>query len=89
VIARFVVVRGRVQGVGYRWSTLRRAESLGVVGWVRNRADGAVEAHLEGDASAVAEMIEWMRTGPQAADVTELTESQRPPAAHSSFEVRA
>ncbi|WP_184415038.1 acylphosphatase [Rhodocyclus tenuis] len=56
-------IRGRVQGVGYRRSLQIMARSLDLAGWVRNRADGSVEALVAGDAAAVAEICEWARIG--------------------------
>ncbi len=64
-----VSVRGRVQGVWFRESTRRKAVELGVVGWVRNREDGGVEAVFEGDESAVRDAVEFMRKGPPVARV--------------------
>ncbi len=64
-----VCVRGRVQGVWFRESTRRRALELGVVGCVRNRDDGSVEAALEGDEPAVLGVVEFMSRGPPAARV--------------------
>jgi acylphosphatase len=72
MIALRVVVSGRVQGVGYRYSMIEAAEMLGVVGWVRNRRDGAVEAFVQGDAEAVRRIVEWCRRGPPSARVTEI-----------------
>ncbi|HSM00919.1 MAG TPA: acylphosphatase [Acidimicrobiia bacterium] len=65
-----VVVRGRVQGVGFRWSSRRAAERIGVAGWVRNRLDGAVEAHVEGPEDRVDSMLSWFEKGPDAAWVS-------------------
>lgn len=72
------VVRGRVQGVGFRWSALRAARELGVTGWVRNRPDGAVEALLEGPASAVEQMTGWLQVGPPGARVAGVTVTEEP-----------
>lgn len=67
------VVRGRVQGVGFRWFVSRNARALGVRGTVRNRSDGAVEAVLQADEpESVASLIERIRRGPPAARVDEL-----------------
>jgi len=57
VVRRRVVVHGRVQGVGFRWSTAAEAERVGVAGHVRNLPDGTVEAELEGAPDAVARML--------------------------------
>lgn len=71
-VARRVVVRGRVQGVGFRWWMVDAARSLGVDGWVRNRRDGSVEALLSGPADAVAELLRRCRIGPPAASVAQV-----------------
>ena len=71
---RQIRVRGRVQGVGFRDALRAEALRLGVRGWVRNRADGSVEALLQGDSSAVARVIEWARHGPALARVHALEE---------------
>jgi acylphosphatase len=64
-----VTVRGRVQGVGYRYACARRAHELGVVGWVRNRHDGAVETEIQAGDDATAAMLDWLRRGPPGAHV--------------------
>ncbi|MGX7707700.1 acylphosphatase [Methylobacterium sp. Gmos1] len=67
-----IIVRGRVQGVGYRAWTKGVAEARGLTGSVRNRHDGSVEARLAGPAEAVAAMIEACRQGPPGARVQDL-----------------
>lgn len=67
-----VTVRGKVQGVGYRHATVRRAHMLGVTGWVQNLEDGTVEALVQGTPDQVDHMLEWLRRGPPAATVTDL-----------------
>ena len=62
-------IEGLVQGVGYRQATVQAALRFGIVGWVRNRRDGSVEAHLQGNAEAIAAMIAWAHQGPPAAMV--------------------
>lgn len=62
-ITRHLLVRGRVQGVYYRASTVEAATRLGVLGWVRNRRDGSVEALLHGPADAVEALTAWARQG--------------------------
>jgi acylphosphatase len=64
------VVEGRVQGVGFRWSTRREAERLGLVGTVRNRSDGAVVVAAEGRISHLEAFVEWLAVGPPAASVS-------------------
>ena len=64
-----MVVRGRVQGVFFRASTQREAKRLGLSGWVRNRADGAVEVLAEGEETSIRELYGWAQRGPSAARV--------------------
>lgn len=66
-------ITGRVQGVGFRESLQREAVRLSVAGWVRNRADGSVEAVVQGSDDAVQRVIAWARRGPAAAHVAALT----------------
>ena len=86
--ARRIVVSGRVQGVFFRDSTRRTADSRGVTGWVRNREDGTVEAHLEGAPEAVDAVIAWARRGPGRAEVTSVDVAEASPEGLGSFEVR-
>jgi len=73
MIARRVVVHGRVQGVGYRFAMVEAASAVGATGWVRNRRNGTVEALVQGDAAAVDALVAWCRRGPPAARVTDVT----------------
>jgi acylphosphatase len=68
-VIRHVMIRGRVQGVGYRAFAERRAHEQDLEGWVRNRRDGAVEAVFAGSEEAVAAAIEACRCGPRGAHV--------------------
>ncbi|MBI5792821.1 MAG: acylphosphatase [Rhodocyclales bacterium] len=69
---RRLVIRGVVQGVGFRYSMAAQARLLGVAGWVRNRRDGSVEAMIAGDATQIGEMLAWSRIGPAGAAVDEV-----------------
>lgn len=66
---RRVVVRGRVQGVGFRWFVREHARTLRLTGWVRNRVDGMVELEVEGAAEKVAELMAFVGEGPDGAVV--------------------
>jgi acylphosphatase len=66
------VVTGRVQGVGFRWSTRGEAERLGLVGFARNRTDGSVLVEAQGTADALAALREWLAHGPPSATVIDL-----------------
>ena len=90
MIARRVVVRGRVQGVGFRYATLEVAQAAGATGWVRNRRDGAVEAFVQGDAAAVESVVAWCCQGPPVARVTDIDVAEAPvDASCASFALRA
>jgi acylphosphatase len=78
---RQAIIRGRVQGVGYRAWTEYRALELGLGGFVRNRRDGTVEAVFAGPQEAVAAMIEACRGGPPGARVIAVDESEAGPEA--------
>lgn len=83
-------IRGRVQGVGFRYSTQRQALLLGLTGWVRNCLDGSVEALAEGDRQELEQWIDWCRHGPPGAHVTALEVEWRTPGQDlPSFEIRA
>ena len=69
---RRILIYGRVQGVFFRESMCREAQSLNVTGWVRNCIDGSVEAMLQGEPEAVDKMIEWARQGPELARVEQV-----------------
>ena len=84
-----VVVSGRVQGVFYRDTLCRRANELGVSGWVRNTADGRVEAVFEGDDAAVTNAIGYAREGPPFARVSDIELVEEPATGeHGRFEIR-
>ncbi len=82
------VIRGRVQGVGFRYSISRRASERGVAGWVTNRSDGAVEAVFEGDDDALAALVSFCREGPRGASVEGVDETEEDPEGLESFDVR-
>jgi acylphosphatase len=87
-IRRRAIVRGRVQGVWFRASTREAACRAGVDGWVRNLADGGVEAVFEGDPTAVATLLAFCREGPTSAEVSDLEMFDEPPQGDSGFEIR-
>ena len=79
--ARRFVVRGRVQGVGFRWFVEREAHVLGVSGWVRNNADGSVEVLAQGTRDQLLGLRSRLRHGPRAARVDDVEESEVGPVA--------
>ncbi len=81
-------VRGAVQGVGFRDLTVREAQRLGAMGWVRNAADGTVLVHAEGPESAVAELVSFLRKGPPGARVAGLDEERVKVEGHEQFAIR-
>jgi acylphosphatase len=79
------MVRGVVQGVGYRFSAVQAARQRGVSGWVANCPDGTVEAVLEGDPAVVESMVDWCRHGPAGARVDELVVTEELPEGLDGF----
>jgi len=79
VAAKRLILRGQVQGVGFRAWLVARARALGIDGWVRNRADGAVEALLSGETDAVEELARLCRRGPPLAEVVSIVEDLAEP----------
>ena len=83
------VVRGRVQGVGFRWFVLRVARTEGLAGWVRNLPDGSVELVATGEAGALARLRGALRQGPPASRVEAVEELELPDATTGDgFEIR-
>jgi acylphosphatase len=76
---RLVRVRGRVQGIGYRYACIQQARVLGLTGWVRNRRDDSVEAMLQGTPEQLARMCEWMERDVPAALVEHIEVSEVAP----------
>ena len=85
MIAKRVLIGGRVQGVGFRAWMVREAQSLGVWGWVRNRPDGSVEAVVHGETDAVEELLRRCRRGPMLAGVRTIDESAAEPPEEEGF----
>ncbi len=81
-----LIIRGRVQGVGFRYAFADEARSLRLRGWVRNRRDGSVEAIVAGPAADVDAIVAWSRRGPAAAQVTAV-ETTTADGDFASFEV--
>jgi acylphosphatase len=83
-----VYISGRVQGVGYRMTTVQKAKQAGVNGWVKNLADGRVEAVFEGEQEAVQQMVQWCHLGPRSAQVEDVAVSDESPQGLNGFETR-
>ncbi len=77
-IRKAATVTGRVQGVSFRYHTVREADRLGVTGWVCNRADGSVELEAQGSTEAVGALLRWAQTGPVGARVDRMVTAPRP-----------
>lgn len=83
-----VFISGKVQGVGYRFSTMHEANKLGISGWVRNMPDGRVEAVFEGDMATLSQMLQWCHKGPRAAKVEDVAVDYKAAEGLRGFEIR-
>ncbi|MFP4502940.1 MAG: acylphosphatase [Candidatus Hydrogenedentota bacterium] len=83
-----VILSGRVQGVGFRYTTSNQARSLGLAGWVRNLSDGRVEAVFEGDRANLEKMLAWCQQGTAMAQVRDVdTHWEEGKPQHTQFRV--
>jgi acylphosphatase len=87
-VRRRLVVRGWVQGVGFRVAVARLARTRGVAGWVRNRADGTVEVVAEGNGDDVASLERFAHDGPRGAEVIRVDAVDEPAEGLEGFEIR-
>jgi acylphosphatase len=86
--AFFARVRGRVQGVGFRYSAVQEAQRLKVNGWVRNVSEGDVEVWAEGPEENTDLFLAWLRRGPQYSKVESVVKDERKPQGYSDFGVK-
>jgi len=86
--AFYARVCGKVQGVGFRYSTVREATRLRVNGWVRNAANGDVEVWAEGTTEKLAQFLAWLHRGPQFSRVDSVEKEDKEPKEYSGFDVK-
>ena len=84
-----IIVYGRVQGVWFRAGTKEKADELGLLGWVKNKSEGTVEIHAEGEKLQLENFILWCREGTPTANVTSLNLNQTSLQNFTSFEIRS
>jgi acylphosphatase len=84
--AFYARVRGRVQGVGFRWSAIREARRQGLAGWVRNDASGDVEVWAEGQEEKLGLFEKWLAKGPEYARVESVERTEKQPAGYVDFD---
>jgi len=85
--AFYVRVRGRVQGVGFRYSAVQEAHRLKINGWVRNDSNGDVEVWAEGPEGRVAAFLEWLQRGPRYSRVDSIEKNEKNPKGYYDFNV--
>ena len=86
-VAVYALVKGRVQGVGFRYSTIEKADELGLTGWVRNTRDGSVEVWAEGPQEEIDFFLAWLRRGPQLSRVDSVKTEKIEPKGYTGFNV--
>lgn len=84
---RHLLIAGRVQGVGFRYSMAAQVRLLGVCGWVCNRRDGSVEAMIAGDAVQIEQMLAWCQVGPSGS-IVESVMNEAGGGEFADFEIR-
>lgn len=87
-VCRHFIVSGKVQGVFYRANTQIQAQQLGLTGWVKNLNDKRVEVFACGDYESVGQLYRWLKHGPPAADVQQVTIKNLPYQAHCGFTIQ-
>ena len=88
IVARNYLITGSVQGVGFRYFAERAARSIGITGWVRNLADGRVEAHANGTREQLSEFESRLRSGPPRAAVRGFETLEAAPTDAETFYIR-
>ena len=83
-----IIIKGKVQGVGYRYNAQAMAHKLNLCGFVRNQFDESVLTHAEGEEENIHRFIEWCNTGPRLADVTEVIAEEQDPKGYQTFEIK-
>ena len=84
-----IIVHGRVQGVWFRAGTKEKAAQLGILGWVKNRPEGTVEIHAEGEKSQLDNFIAWCQQGTPSANITSVDLNSISLQNFTSFEIRS
>ena len=85
MMARHFILKGRVQGVGFRYFARQTAGELGIQGWVKNLGSGEVEIHAQGSKEAMEKFQVWMNQGPSLAVVSEVEVTEVEPQLHTNF----
>jgi acylphosphatase len=83
-----ITVKGRVQGVGYRFNAQAAAHKLDLTGFVRNEHNGNVYIHAEGEEQNIHDFIEWCNTGPRQAEVSEVISQEQTVQGYTTFEIK-
>ncbi len=82
------MIYGKVQGIYFRAYTQAEGNKIGVKGWVKNRADGAVEVVVEGEPEKVAQMLAWLKQGSPGSQVVKVEVKDERPVGESQFNIR-
>lgn len=86
--SRRIIIKGKVQGVGYRYYVLKIANNLNLCGFVRNCSNGKVEIEAEGDPISIKTLIDFCRIGPSRAIINDITSQSQPIVGYTTFQIR-